>query len=559
VRTGLSDGTDDGAADGVDTRDDGADTDDAADTDGADTDDAADTDGADTDDAADTDAADTVDTADTAKPLECGDCDDGLACTNDVCGLDGVCQHNVKSGFCTVAGRCVEAGDGPEPCRICVPQVRTDGLTSLSGGPCDDGNPCTTDEQCQLGSCKGGVEKVCAASSPCHESLGCQKEAGGCVEEALVDGTPCGSGLVCEDVQCLVGDGMPRGTIAWFDARRCPDGWETHSAAVGRTLVPFGAEALAAALGEGGAGIEGGEVLASGADPKHQHTASSTVTIGAESFVGIAGCCNGLAAAGTVAIAGTSSDASLGLPYLQLLACKKVSDPLGRPPRGVFAFAEGSCAEGWSASAEGERRLVVGAPEGAASGATFGGAAGMFEGRHDHAVAGAFALASHGIALASGCCAGGFASARAAQVALVTSAPTSSVVFPWRGELQCRLGAEAVSESTAEAAPPGIVLFSSEATCPEGLVPFEAGRGRLVVGSAGGDVGVAVGVPLGDREDRVHRHEVPLALTLAGKSVSAADGGNDSGAAAGQQTSTLRTEAASSGLPFRQLLMCKKP
>ncbi|MBL8788222.1 MAG: hypothetical protein JNJ59_25235, partial [Deltaproteobacteria bacterium] len=54
-------------------------------------------------------------------------------------------------------------------------------------------------------------------------------------------------------------------------------------------------------------------------------------------------------------------------------------------------------------------------------------------------------------------------------------------------------------------------------------------------------------------------HEVPLALTLAGKSVSAADGGNDSGAAAGQQTSTLRTEAASSGLPFRQLLMCKKP
>jgi len=299
------------------------------------------------------------------------------------------------------------------------------------------------------------------------------------------------------------------------------------------------------------------EALASGEDRRHVHTASGTVAIGAESFAGIAGCCNGLAATGTVAVTGTTSEASLRLPYLQLLACEKVAEPRGRPPRGVFAFADGACAEGWSASAEGERRLVVGLPPGGATGATFGGADGAFETRHTHTVSGAFALASHGIALASGCCAGGFASSRAPAVSLVTSAPTSPVIFPWRAELQCRL--PPASEPGADAAPPGIVLMSSEATCPEGWEPFEAAGGRLMVGAAGGDVGVVVGTPLGDREDRTHQHEVTLGLTLAAKSVSAADGSNDSGAASGAQTATLRTDAVSSGLAFRQMLMCKKP
>jgi len=488
-----------------------------------------------------------------AAPIDCGDCDDGLACTNDVCGADGICQHHAKAGWCRVAGRCVEAGDGPEPCRICVPDVRSDGLTSLNGGPCDDGDPCTNEDQCTLGTCSGS-ELACEASSPCHVSLGCDADEGGCAEEPIADGTPCGEGRVCEAAACVVGDGMPTGTVAWFDALRCPDGWEQYGPATGRTLVPVGPD------GPLGGVWEDGAALASGAEHTHGHSVSGAVAIGAQRFVGVAGGGNPLASPGSYTATGVAAEASLGLPYLQLMACIKTSDEImGAPPTGVFAFADAQCAQGWEPSAEGADRVVVGVPEGGSAGATFGASPGLASrASHTHAVSGAYPIGGRGIALASGCCSPDFASSADPSVSFTSGAPTSDddVVFPWRAAPQCMAPAAAGPET----APPGIVLFASDARCPAGWTELAAARGRILVGAAtGGDVGVSVGAPLADREDRVHRHVVTLSLTLPDKNIAAASGGNQDGAAPGVHAATFTSAPAVSGLPFRQLLACIKP
>ena len=499
--------------------------------------------------------------ADTAGPetIDCGDCDDQLECTNDVCGADGVCMHHVKAGFCKVAGGCLRAGQGPDQCKVCAPDINSGGLTALTAGPCDDGNPCTSGEQCTAGVCGGGAVLECPASDVCHVSLGCDRELG-CLEGDLPDGTPCGPNQVCDAVMCEVGDGLPLGAIAWFDALRCPEGWEAYAPAVGRTLVPVGP------LGPGNGVWEDGTPLLPGQDPTHRHAFSGSLAITDRSFAGIAGGGNGLASSGTVTVSGTSTPSSLGLPYVMLLACKKTEDrPLGRAPDGVFVLMDNNlgCTADWPASGEGAERLVVGNPDGGAVGATFGAPPGLAtRAQHSHSVSGTFAIDSHGIALVSGCCSGGFASSSDPALTLTSGPadPEDAITFPWRAELQCLAPRLLPTPDLPDTAPPGIVLFASDATCPEGWVPYEPARGRLVVGApGGGDVGRTVGSPLADREDRQHVHTVTLGLTLAQKNIAAANGGNQDGAAPGSHQTTFVTQSVPSGLPFRQLLACKKP
>lgn len=488
--------------------------------------------------------------------IDCGGCDDGLACTDDVCGPDGICRHPVAAGACLVDGVCLVGGEGEGPCRVCAPEVSQQDLTALTGGSCDDGDRCTRDDQCSDGVCQGGEEVTCKVSSACHLSLGCDPDEG-CLEELRPDGTPCGDGQMCSGGACVTGDGMPPGTIAWFDATTCPNGWTAHTPAVGRTLVPVGE------AGPAGGVFEDGTPLASGAEPTHFHVASGSVELGRQRFAGVAGGGNPLAAPGTVAVTGTSAPSALGLPYLQLRACRKTaSEILGRPPRGVLILAE-RCDDGWTANGEGADRLVVGVPEGGVTGATFGAAAGLAERpTHHHTVSGTMTIPSRGIALLSGCCSSDFASAADRPVSLVSEVQSSTegTTFPWRAERQC-LAPAAPDDGDArpDTAPAGIVLAARGATCPEGWSAYRPARGRLIVGAATGrDVGVTVGTALGDREDRTHRHAIGLTIDLTPKNIAAANGGNHDGAAPGAHTTTLTSAPASSGLPFRQILWCAK-
>jgi hypothetical protein len=113
----------------------------------------------------------------------------------------------------------------------------------------------------------------------------------------------------------------------------------------------------------------------------------------------------------------------------------------------------------------------------------------------------------------------------------------------------------------ADDAPRGMVAFVEGAACPPGWAPAALAAGRLLVGTDEATaVGHAVGTPFDAVEDRGHPHALSAAtVALPYKSISAADGGNQSGAASGAQALTGAVEAAPSGLPFIQLTACVSP
>jgi hypothetical protein len=105
---------------------------------------------------------------------------------------------------------------------------------------------------------------------------------------------------------------------------------------------------------------------------------------------------------------------------------------------------------------------------------------------------------------------------------------------------------------------PGTVAFFTGTACPPGWATADYATGRLAVGvTDGAAVRLVVGAPLNDQEDRVHAHHFSGNATLSAKSIAAADGSNNQGAAA--MTYALDGSAAgASGLPFIQLLACEK-
>jgi hypothetical protein len=118
-------------------------------------------------------------------------------------------------------------------------------------------------------------------------------------------------------------------------------------------------------------------------------------------------------------------------------------------------------------------------------------------------------------------------------------------------------GAASPLDSTADGAPPGMVSFFTSTSCPAGWTAADLAAGRIAV--AVNDplaVGRTVGTPLGPAEDRTHTHAITASLSLPAKSISAADGNNDSGGSSGIRTFSGAAGAASSGLPFVQLTAC---
>jgi hypothetical protein len=108
--------------------------------------------------------------------------------------------------------------------------------------------------------------------------------------------------------------------------------------------------------------------------------------------------------------------------------------------------------------------------------------------------------------------------------------------------------------------PSGTIAFFSGGICPAGWTPATEVQGRLVVGAPGeGTVGVQVGDPLGDREDRAHQHAYTGSVQPAFKPIAAADGSNQSGAQAQDYPVAGTTQAQVSGLGFVQVQACAKP
>jgi hypothetical protein len=117
----------------------------------------------------------------------------------------------------------------------------------------------------------------------------------------------------------------------------------------------------------------------------------------------------------------------------------------------------------------------------------------------------------------------------------------------------------AAGDATDDGVPSGMVAYVSGSVCPTGWIPASNIEGRIVIAvSDGKNVGVQVGTPLGDQEDRQHAHAYKGDLVLLSKSIAATDGANLEGAQAQSYSIAGTTNAGPSGLPFVQVTTCVK-
>jgi hypothetical protein len=135
-----------------------------------------------------------------------GDLPDGTGC-----GMGFVCL----SGTCT-AGCYIDAfvGSGTvnsaNVCEVCQPAASTSAWS-----PASDGTSCGSDEFCTAGTCSAmgcfiaGAFEASGAVNPADTCQSCQPGTSATAFSTLPDGTPCGTGTICNAgscvAQCLIG------------------------------------------------------------------------------------------------------------------------------------------------------------------------------------------------------------------------------------------------------------------------------------------------------------------------------------------------------------------
>lgn len=259
---------------------------------------------------------------------------------------------------------------------------------------------------------------------------------GGCASEGSIsDDDPADAGVGRAAPRIQSQDSLPAGAVSFFNRRTCPVGWEPFALGAGRTVVP--------SLGGDPVGNTQGEPLIDREERVHSHLLTGTVATSSVSYIGIAGEANhGVARAGSYALSLASAPAASGLPYLQLLTCRKTGAPHPQkapPPAGMLLFFSASaCPPGWTQPASTQGRFLVGLPDGAKSGLAFGAPSltSTESRRHRHSGGGQLKTSSHGIALASGAGAGGYA--KDDTYAYQVTSSESAIDLPYVQLLQCQ-------------------------------------------------------------------------------------------------------------------------
>ena len=158
----------------------------------------------------------------TGTPISC---DDGNPCTDDVCDPQQGCLHIPNdsltchdSNLCDteqcISGQCVSSIIPCNPVNICY-NATCDPNTGIcsqqqlpNNTPCDDGIPCTENDQCHNGYCSG-TPKNCDDGNPCTTDF-CEANSGICMNinnDTLPcdDGNACTVGDMCINGQCISG------------------------------------------------------------------------------------------------------------------------------------------------------------------------------------------------------------------------------------------------------------------------------------------------------------------------------------------------------------------
>jgi hypothetical protein len=125
-----------------------------------------------------------------------------LACGSNVC-ASGVCCDVACSGACFA-------------CSVAAGASQDGTCTALSAVPCDDGDPCTQDDQCVAGVC-AAQPVVCPPAGQCLAGNGCDPASGACTYTPIADGTLCDDGDGCS-----LGDACSGGNCAGLSPVDCP-------------------------------------------------------------------------------------------------------------------------------------------------------------------------------------------------------------------------------------------------------------------------------------------------------------------------------------------------
>ncbi len=107
------------------------------------------------------------------------DCDDGLECTEDILNTaNSTCTYKIKDGTCLIDRQCHNDGDvhPTNPCLVCNAESTKNAWSYLpEGTACDDGNPNTTNDQCNgRGVCIGEpFVPECTNDDECDDGIDC--------------------------------------------------------------------------------------------------------------------------------------------------------------------------------------------------------------------------------------------------------------------------------------------------------------------------------------------------------------------------------------------------
>lgn len=151
-------------------------------------------------------------TCELGEPVQC---DDGLACTSDLC-TAGACV-SVPDDACVIEETCVAAGtpNPANPCEICDPIAATDSWSPAPDGQaCTDDDACTVADTCASGVCEQGDDAECSDGSACTDDScdpveGCVSVPNG--ECECGPDQPCAVTDACHPAECVEGvDGVRR-------------------------------------------------------------------------------------------------------------------------------------------------------------------------------------------------------------------------------------------------------------------------------------------------------------------------------------------------------------
>lgn len=204
------------------------------------------------------------------------------------------------------------------------------------------------------------------------------------------------------------GDALPLGAVMFFDLADCPSGWEPYTAAAGRMVVPL-------PDGVSNTAVNSSPALSDLEDRTHSHDFSSSFSTKEQTYAATSGS-NKVAKKKKYSFSGTTKAASSGLPYVQYLICRKAEEPSGpvdQIPSGFLMFTtEDECPESFAEATDLQGLLLVGVPEYGEPGLEFGASTAMTtvsQVSHRHDFDGSVKLKAKELAIASGCCNGGFA------------------------------------------------------------------------------------------------------------------------------------------------------